>query len=79
VLIVTPAIANLIATSQFSQVYAFIESGITSGMQTLDQDLARLCVAGKITERTALEITRRPKMLQAHIAHLAHQPRTGVT
>jgi twitching motility protein PilT len=79
VLIVTPAIANLIATGQFSQVYSFVESGTTRGMQTLDQDLARLCVAGKITETTALAITRRPKVLQADIAHLVNQTRTGAT
>ena len=67
---VTPAIANLIATNQLSQAYSFIEAGSTSGVQTLDQDLARLCVAGKIAESTALGITRRPKALQDNIAHL---------
>jgi twitching motility protein PilT len=77
VLIVTPAIANLIATSQLAQVYSFVESGSTRGMQTLDQDLARLCVAGKITESAARVITRRPKVLQDHIAHLMHEAATG--
>jgi Tfp pilus assembly ATPase PilU len=79
VLIVTPAIVNLIATNQLSQVYSFVESGSTRGMQTLDQDLARLCVAGKITEGAALGITRRPKVLQDHIAHLMRETTTGAT
>ncbi len=77
VLFVTPAIANLIAMSQLTQVYSFVESGSSRGMQTLDQDLARLCVAGKISESTALGITRRPKMLKDHIAHLARESKNG--
>jgi twitching motility protein PilT len=79
VLVVTPAIANLVATSQLSQVYSFVESGATRGMQTLDQDLARLCVAGKIAESLALGITRRPKVLQDHIAHLLRETANDAT
>jgi Tfp pilus assembly pilus retraction ATPase PilT len=79
VLFVTPAIANLIATNQLSQVYSFVESGSGRGMQTLDQDLARLCVAGKISESAAMGITRRPKVLQDQIAHLARESKAGAT
>jgi twitching motility protein PilT len=54
VLINTPAVANLIATGKSSQIYSSMETGRAVGMQTLEQDLARLWVAGRITEQTAI-------------------------
>lgn len=51
---VNSAVANLIASGKSRQIYSAIESGASGGMQTLDQDLARLMVKGMISERTAM-------------------------
>ena len=62
--LVTSAIANLIATGKSQQIYSAIETGGAHGMQTLDQALARLFGAGKISERTASAMTRNPALLK---------------
>lgn len=63
-LLVTSAIANLIATGKSQQIYSSIETGGPQGMQTLDQALARLLGAGKISEQTASAMTRNPSLLK---------------
>ena len=50
VLMVTPAVGNLIATAKSNQIVSAMESGAAAGMQTLEQDLARLWVSGQISE-----------------------------
>ena len=55
----TPAVGNLIATAKSSQIYSSMETGTSQGMQTLEQDLARLLVAGLITEPSAVTMARR--------------------
>lgn len=54
------AVANLIATGRSAQLYATLESGGPFGMQTLEQDLARLLADGRIREATALAHARSP-------------------
>ena len=54
VLRVNSAIANLMANGKSRQIYSAIEAGTGGGMQTMDQDLARLMAAGMISERTAM-------------------------
>ena len=63
-LVVTSAIANLIATGKSQQIYSAIETGGAQGMQTLDQALARLLSTGKISEVTASAMTRNPALLK---------------
>ena len=54
VLMITPAVANLIAMGKTNQIHSAMETGRNLGMQTLEQDIARLWVAGRITEQTAV-------------------------
>ena len=70
ILISTPAIANLIATGKSAQIYSAMETGTGHGMQTLEQDLARLWVTGRISETTALAMTRNPGVLRDRVALL---------
>jgi twitching motility protein PilT len=70
VLIVNPAVANLIATGKSAQVYSAMESGGGAGMQTLEEDLARLCLAGRISETTATALARSPSVLRDRIARM---------
>ncbi len=67
VLMVTPAVGNLIATGKSSQVYSTMETGATMGMQTLEHDLARLVAQGWISEGTANTMARNPAVLRDRI------------
>ena len=64
ILINTPAVANLIATCKSAQIYSAMETGTSLGMQTFEQDLARLWVGGSISEATALAMARNPNILR---------------
>ena len=55
VMIATPAIRNLIREGKIYQIYSAMQSGGKYGMQTMDQALADLVKAGKITYDLALE------------------------
>jgi len=70
VLVVTPAVANLVATAKSSQIYSAMESGGAQGMQTMEEDLARLWVAGVISETTAMAMARSPAVLRDRVARL---------
>ena len=79
VLIVTPAVANLIATGKSNQITSAMESGGASGMQTLEQDLARLWVTGRISETTAVAMARNPGVLRDRAARMRTRPSGGGT
>jgi len=70
----TPAVANLIASAKTNQIYSAMETGTAQGMQTLEQDLARLVVIGMITEATATMMSRSPGVLKDRIAMLRKSP-----
>ncbi|HEX2806819.1 MAG TPA: type IV pilus twitching motility protein PilT [Kineosporiaceae bacterium] len=55
VLVATPAVRNLIREGKSHQVYSVLQAGAQHGMHTLDQNLADLVRARKITIQTALE------------------------
>ncbi len=60
VLMANGAVNNLIANGKAVQIYSAMESGGGEGMQTLDEDLARLWAGGWITELAALATSRNP-------------------
>ena len=64
ILIGTSSIANLIVTGKSAQIYSVLETGSSLGMQTLEQDLARLWVSGRITEAAAAAMARNPSILR---------------
>jgi Tfp pilus assembly pilus retraction ATPase PilT len=64
VLLANPAIANLIATAKSNQIDSALETGVGQGMHTLEHDLAKLWVAGRITEQTATTMSRNPAILR---------------
>ena len=74
ILMVSPAIANLIATAKSNQIYSSMETGGAQGMQTIEQDLARLWVAGYISETTAAAMARNPAILRDRAALVRKQP-----
>ena len=70
ILMNTPAIANLIASGKGAQIYSAMETGTGAGMQTFEQDLARLWVARRISETTAFAMARNPQVLRDRAANL---------
>ncbi|MEM1210692.1 MAG: PilT/PilU family type 4a pilus ATPase [Planctomycetota bacterium] len=64
VLMVTPAVSNLVLQSKSSQIYSSMEAGGAQGMQTFEQDLARLMVTGWLSERSALAAAKRPDVVR---------------
>jgi twitching motility protein PilT len=67
ILINTPAVANLIATGKSAQIYSAMETGGALGMQTLEQDLSRLCLAGEISQGTAFALARNSEVVRHRI------------
>ena len=53
IMIVTPAIRNLIRENKIAQMYSAIQTGQAFGMQTLDQDLQRLVQSNVVTKEEA--------------------------
>ncbi|MEO0475988.1 MAG: type IV pilus twitching motility protein PilT, partial [Planctomycetota bacterium] len=64
VLMVTPAVSNLVLQSKSNQIYSSMEAGGSQGMQTFEQDLARLLVEGQLSERSAVAAAKRPDVLR---------------
>ncbi|MGE3165124.1 MAG: type IV pilus twitching motility protein PilT [Planctomycetota bacterium] len=64
---VSRAVANLIAMGRGAQLVAAMESGGTLGMQVFEQDLARLCAEGLLTEETANLHARSPEEVRARM------------
>jgi len=55
ILIATPAVRNLIREAKTHQLYSSLQAGGQYGMQTMDQSLADLVKAGKISHEMAAE------------------------
>jgi twitching motility protein PilT len=55
VMVVTPAIRNLIREGKTHQIYSVMQAGAAHGMHTLDQHLAELVRTRKITYETGVE------------------------
>ncbi|MCL6433364.1 MAG: type IV pilus twitching motility protein PilT [Leptolyngbyaceae cyanobacterium HOT.MB2.61] len=64
IMIVTPAISNLIREGKTAQIYSAIQTGGKLGMQTLEKVLADQYKAGLITFESAMSKTSRPDELQ---------------
>jgi twitching motility protein PilT len=67
VMMVTPAIQNLIRSAKTHQIYSLMQTGGAVGMQTMDQALARAVRAGKITEAMAFDRCHNPAELGDHL------------
>jgi len=67
IMIVNPAIRNLIREGKTYQIYSVIETGKEQGMQTLDQALQELIARKQIKQSDAFQITRDPDNLRKKI------------
>lgn len=53
-MLATTAVRNMIREGKEHMIYTAMQTGRAAGMQTMDQSLASLCAAGKISRETAL-------------------------
>jgi twitching motility protein PilT len=67
VMICTSAIRNLIRSAKTHQIYSLMQTGGQYGMQTMDQGLAKLVRAGRITEAVAFDRCRNEEDLRNHL------------
>ncbi|WP_448601530.1 type IV pilus twitching motility protein PilT [Thermoleptolyngbya sp.] len=74
IMVVTPAIANLIREGKTAQIYSAIQTGGKLGMVTLEKVLADLYKAGTISFEAAMSKTSRPDELQRLIGGAMQQP-----
>jgi len=61
VMIVSPAISNLIREGKTHQIYTAIDTGAKAGMKSLDKDLIDLVKKGVIEKETAISKANNPK------------------
>ncbi|NEQ18997.1 MAG: type IV pilus twitching motility protein PilT [Microcoleus sp. SIO2G3] len=73
IMVVTPAISNLIREGKTSQIYSAIQTGGKFGMQTLEKVLADLYKAGVISLEAAMSKTSRADEIQRIIGGVAPQ------
>jgi len=67
VMLGTTAVRNLIRTGQDHQLQSHISTGRTEGMMTMDQSLAELVRARRISRDTALAHCHHPEELRSHL------------
>lgn len=63
----TTAVANLIVTGRSAQIYSALETGQPLGMLPLDQSIADLLAAGRISEATAQALAHNPESLRRRV------------
>jgi twitching motility protein PilT len=64
IMIVTPAISNLIREGKTPQIYSAIQTGANLGMQTMESSLAKLYKSGTISYEAAMSKSSKPDELQ---------------
>ncbi|MGL5873885.1 MAG: type IV pilus twitching motility protein PilT [Xenococcaceae cyanobacterium] len=64
IMVITPAIANLIREGKASQIYSAIQTGMKLGMQTMELALANLVKSGVISLEEAIAKSSKPDELQ---------------
>ncbi|MGE5177546.1 MAG: type IV pilus twitching motility protein PilT [Bacteroidota bacterium] len=72
ILVGVPALRNLVRENKTTQILSVMQVGAQHGMQTLDQALKDLMVAGKITREAAVERSTNPRLFDA-----AHETAPG--
>lgn len=68
IMVITPAIANLIREGKAPQIYSSIQTGMKLGMQTMEQSLANLVKNGVISFEEAISKSGKPDELQRLVA-----------
>ncbi len=76
IMVVTPAIANLIREGKTPQIYSAIQTGAKLGMQTMEQALAGLVLNSSIAMEEAIAKSSKPDELQRLVSAGAGAPQS---
>ena len=68
VLVVTPAIGNLIRDDKLFQIRGQMQTGRQQGMRTLDDSLRELVLAGRVAPEEAKKVAENPALIPAGVA-----------
>ncbi|SFS10709.1 twitching motility protein PilT [Granulicella pectinivorans] len=68
VMVATHAIRNLIRTGQDHQIRSQLSTGSREGMVTMDQSLAEMVLAGRISREMAMAHCHHPEELRSHLS-----------
>jgi twitching motility protein PilT len=79
IMVVTPAIANLIREGKIAQIYSAIQTGMKLGMQTLELSLANLVRSGQVSFEVAMTKSAKPDELQRILAGSGGMGAMGTT
>jgi twitching motility protein PilT len=77
VLVNTTAVSNLIVLGKSNLLYSCMETGRSAGMQTMDQDIARLWASGLIDEQTATATCRNVTVMRERAKFLLKERGEG--
>lgn len=77
IMVVTPAIANLIREGKTAMIYSAIQTGGKLGMQTMEQVLAGFVKNGSISFEAAIAKTAKPDELQRLLGGVAMPAKAG--
>ncbi len=77
IMVITPAISNLIREGKTAQIYSQIQTGARLGMETLEKALAELCKAGTISFEAATSKTSKPDEMQRLMGGAPQQQAMG--
>jgi twitching motility protein PilT len=78
ILVPTPAVRNLIREGKTHQIYSVMQTGASSGMQTMDAALAGLVRSGKITQRQAEASSSTPDELRRLMGGVGNSSGGGI-
>jgi twitching motility protein PilT len=79
IMIVTPAIANLIREGKTAQIYGAIQTGAKLGMQTMEMVLAEYVRKGMVSFEAAMSKSSKPDELQRLLGSMPIAGKTGAT
>ncbi len=79
IMVVTPAIANLIREGKIAQIYSAIQTGMKLGMQTLELSLSNLVRSGQVSFEVAMTKSAKPDELQRILAGAGGMGAMGAT
>ncbi|HBE17900.1 MAG TPA: twitching motility protein PilT [Cyanobacteria bacterium UBA11149] len=78
IMVVTPAISNLIREGKAAQIYSAIQTGMKLGMQTMEQSLANFVKQGVISFEAAVSKSSKPDELQRILQGSGGMPAGGM-
>ena len=79
ILKINNAVANLIRTAQFAQIFSVLETSRQQGMMSIDSSLSDLVIERKISEEVALSMVRNERFFRENLKFLVQKKKLART